>query len=50
MNYKFFLISETSNFIEIPDLIFDRSIDEEYKKILSPDLPEISDISDDDYL
>jgi len=36
--------------LEVPKLVFDGSFDEEHKKFLSCDLPEISDISDDDTL
>ncbi|XP_011259430.1 uncharacterized protein LOC105253241 [Camponotus floridanus] len=44
------LISETPMLLEVPKLVFDDSFDEEHKKFSSCDLPEISDISDDDTL
>ncbi|CAL1683976.1 unnamed protein product [Lasius platythorax] len=44
------LMSETPILSEVPKLVFDRSFDEDHKKFLSCDLPEISDISDDDNL
>ncbi|XP_029671557.1 uncharacterized protein LOC115240505 [Formica exsecta] len=44
------LMPETPILLEVPKLAFDRSFDEEHKKFLSRDLPEISDISDDDNL
>lgn len=50
MIYIFFFFLETPILLEVPKLAFDRSFDEEHKKFLSRDLPEISDISDDDNL
>lgn len=43
-------ISETSVISQVPKLVFDRSLDEDHKKYWSCDLPEVSDISDDDCL
>jgi len=50
INYLFFLDSETLHLPDIPKLTFDKTLDEEYKKLLSPNLSEVSDISDDENL
>lgn len=47
INYLFFLDSENSILLDIPKLIIDKSPNEE---LLSPDLPEVSDISDNENL
>jgi len=50
INYLFFLDSETLLLPDIPNLTFDKTLDEEHKKLLSPNLSEVSDISDDENL